>query len=99
MLDEREWELVVPHLEKGVERIKSHRQTFGVSLEEAKDEVYWRQALTRYNEITGFRETDPQVIWHHRLSIYGPPCSVCGNLLRTARAKQCAACGAPANRS
>jgi hypothetical protein len=56
-------------------------------------------ALARYFEITGFRETNPNAIWHHRLSLFGPPCASCGKLLRTPRAKLCAACGAVVKRS
>jgi hypothetical protein len=50
--------------------------------------------LARYYEITGFRETNPNAVGHHRLSMYGPPCSSCGKPLRTPRAKSCDACGA-----
>ena len=93
MLDEREWQEVVPHLMKGIERIKQYRIDHGVSLAEARH-VYGDDALKRYFEITGFRETNVNALWHHRLALFGPPCSVCGKPLRTPRAKICAACGA-----
>jgi hypothetical protein len=51
--------------------------------------------LAEYERITGFRETNPNAIWHHRLSIYGPPCRVCGKPLRTPLAKVCGACMKP----
>jgi rRNA maturation endonuclease Nob1 len=44
-------------------------------------------------ELTGCFESDANAIWHHRLSDYGPPCRACGRLLRTKRARVCAACG------
>jgi hypothetical protein len=53
------------------------------------------KGLARYYQITGFRETNPAAIGHHRLSLFGPPCPSCGKPLRTPRAKWCAACGAP----
>jgi hypothetical protein len=52
------------------------------------------KALDRYFEITGFRETNPNALWHHRLSLYGAPCAACGKPLRTPKAKLCAECGA-----
>jgi hypothetical protein len=55
--------------------------------------------LDRYFELTGFRETNINAVWHHRLSLYGPPCEACGKPLRTPKASFCAACGAPASRS
>jgi hypothetical protein len=77
----------------GIEGIKKYRQTFGVSLGEAKS-AHWGDALAHYNEITGFNETDPHGLWHHRISLYGPPRVVCGRPLRTPRAKLCVECGA-----
>jgi hypothetical protein len=31
-----------------------------------------------YNDITGFGETKPVAIFHHRVSLYGPSCPDCG---------------------
>lgn len=53
-----------------------------------------RAALDLYENMTGFRETNRNAIWHHRISDYGPPCVECGKPLRTPRANFCAACGA-----
>jgi len=53
------------------------------------------QLLDEYNRLTGFRETNPNAVWHHRISLYGPPCGSCGKPLRTPVATFCAACGAP----
>ncbi len=49
--------------------------------------------LATYVRITGYVETNPAAVWHHRLALYGPPCSSCGKPLRTPKAKLCAACG------
>ena len=55
---------------------------------------FGREALAEYQRITGFPETNPAALWHHRLALYGPPCAACGKPLRTPEAKLCAACGA-----
>jgi hypothetical protein len=34
--------------------------------------------LAEYERITGLRETNPNAVFHHRLSDYGPPCLYCG---------------------
>jgi hypothetical protein len=51
--------------------------------------------LAEYEQLTGFRETNPNAVFHHVASQYGPPCETCGKPLRTPNASFCAACGAP----
>jgi hypothetical protein len=94
MLDEIEWEQVLPHLTGAVLEINRYRQAHGVTFAEAKDQVYGKGALDRHHQITGFRETNVNAVWHHRISSFGAACATCGRPLRTPRARFCAACGA-----
>lgn len=93
MLDEHEWELIHPLLQDAIEDVKRYREAYGASIEEAKADGYGLAALALYQSITGFAETNPDAIWHHRLSLFGPPCAACGKPLRTPEARMCAACG------
>jgi hypothetical protein len=54
-----------------------------------------RRMCDGYNDLTGFGETNPYAVFHHVLSLYGPPCEGCGLPLRTPRARLCAACWRP----
>lgn len=92
MLDEEEWAELAPLLVDPIKRIKSYREMHGVGLKDAHDHAF-DETLAFYNALTGFAETNVNALWHHRISLYGPPCTHCGKPLRTPRAKLCAACG------
>lgn len=92
MLEEHEWKVVSPFLANAVADIKRYRETKNVSLAEARAH-YGQEALAKYFEITGFQETNPDALWHHRASLFGAPCPACGKPLRSPKAKHCAECG------
>ena len=81
MLDDGEFRRVASLLEMG------HGET--------QRERLFGPFLAEHERITGFRETNPNAVFHHRLSLYGPPCSRCGKPLRTPRAKLCGSCMQP----
>lgn len=60
----------------------------GIPLEER-----FKPVLEYYKVVSGFEETIPNAIMHHRISIYGPPCENCGKPYRTPKASFCAECG------
>lgn len=93
MLDEHEWARVRPLLDDAIREIKRYRELHGVSLAEAREKGHGQAALALYHSLTGFQETNPNALWHHRVSLFGPPCVACGKPLRTPVARHCAACG------
>lgn len=92
MMEEHEWEQVSPLLANMVSKIKEYRSNHNCDLATAKRSVL-DIACQKYNELTGFNETNGNALWHHRLIIWGPECTNCGQLLRTPRAKYCVNCG------
>ncbi len=92
MLDEKEWAQVHPLLTDTIGKIKRYRESTGASLAEAKRQDWGKDARDKYYELTGFVETNENAIWHHRVSLFGPPCAHCGKLLRTKSARVCAEC-------
>ena len=93
MLTDQEWLVVEPALSQSISTLQQVRKERGIGLAEALEHHYGSEALRLYQDMTGFRETNPDALWHHRLSLYGPPCKACGKPLRTPQAKLCAACG------
>lgn len=53
----------------------------------------FKPLLDYYKQVTGWDETEPNAIMHHRIEQYGPPCENCGKPYRTPQATFCAACG------
>jgi hypothetical protein len=98
MLTEDEWAVVAPHLANGIDQIKRYREQHNCSLAEAQAKGFGQRSLALYEEFTGFRETNANALWHHRLSMYGPPCHACGKPLRTPQARYCAMCSAERRR-
>jgi len=92
MLTEDEWTQVEPHLANAVEQIKRYRDEHGCGLPEASTKGFGSKALEIYEALTGFKETNPNALFHHRLSLYGPECPQCGKPLRTPQARFCAMC-------
>ncbi len=92
MMEEHEWEQVSPLLSNMVSRIKEYRSEHNCDLTTAQKNVL-NLACEKYNEITGFQETNGNALWHHRLADWGCECKSCGHLLRTSKAKRCANCG------
>jgi len=75
--------------EQEYQQVTSSRRK-GVSLRDSLVPV-----RAEYQRITGYAETNPNAIYHHRLSMYGSPCKACGKPLRTPRAKLCGSCMTP----
>jgi hypothetical protein len=93
MLDDDEFCRVMALLPIG----KGGEDLVGFTIDEAR---LWLRAkftpmLAEYERITGLRETNPNVVFHHRLSQYGPPCRYCGMPLRTPKAQVCGFCMKP----
>lgn len=92
LLDEEEYARVKELLWKDTRTIKDYRGEHGASLQQALREAPYGESLREYERITGFRETNMEVLWHHRLSKYGPPCERCGRPRRTPAATRCVDC-------
>ena len=93
MLDETEFRAVSELLPEGIAATEAFREQAGLAPGEFNLQERFIPALEAYHRITGFREANPDVLWHHSLSLYGPPCPGCGRPFRTPKAPLCAACG------
>jgi len=82
MLNEEEYQTAHELYGQGMRNVKA-----------ADKQVRFKELLNFYHELTGFSETEPNAIMHHRIELYGPPCENCGKPYRTPKASFCAACG------
>ena len=95
MLDEQEFTEIASLFRAGMTSVKAYREETGTPLESVPLREHYAQMLARYEAITSYKETNPTAVLHHRISLYGPPCSRCGKPLRTPKAKICGSCMAP----
>lgn len=94
MLDEEEYARVDALLREGLVATKKFRETHGLPLKGLDTTARFAPALAEYRRITGFEETNHLALFHHRISLLGPPCRACGHPLRTKVALRCGSCGA-----
>jgi hypothetical protein len=77
MLDGNEWELVWHAYRAATNHTRDSRPA----------------ALAEYERLTGFKESNFNALFHHRISHHGPPCPRCVRVLRTPVAFKCFECG------
>ena len=93
MFDDDEFRILSSLYGECISATKEFRQETGLPLEGLSLEDRFLPMLEMHLEMTGFRETNPAAIMHHKRSQYGPDCRHCGRPLRTATAKKCYECG------
>jgi hypothetical protein len=98
MLDDDEFELVMAAQREGPSVVERERVRRGLPSQLPSRSPHARSPqlvamLDMYRLLTGFDETVPGAVAHHRISLYGPPCPGCKKPLRTANAKYCVDCG------
>ena len=93
MLDEDEFRLVDALFRGSIRATKDFRLQHNIRLEGASIHARFAPVRKAYEDLTGMADCHENAIMHHRISIYGPPCSRCGKPLRTPRASFCVACG------
>jgi hypothetical protein len=95
MLDEQEFAEIRSLMRECMEATKEFRQRWGVPLAGVNINERFQPVRKRYEELTGMKDCHQNAILHHRLSLYGPPCTHCRKPLRTPQAKLCGSCMFP----
>lgn len=83
MLDEDEYKIAC----------KLYREGFETGKCNMTRKIRFKALLNYYKEVTGFEETDPNAVMHHRIALLGSECENCSKPYRTPKASLCAACG------
>ncbi|MBK0378889.1 hypothetical protein [Mucilaginibacter segetis] len=74
------------------DEFRKAKDLYSADFKKIKEDRF-KPLLRYYYELTGFAETNPVAILHHKITLYGPPCKKCGKPYRTPVASFCAACG------
>ena len=93
MLSEREYRRILRLFGKCMTARPGFRRRHGLPLGELDSDQRFKPVRDLYSELTGWPEMHHNAILHHRISLYGPPCTSCSKPLRTPRASFCAYCG------
>ncbi len=93
MLDEDEYRAVAVLYSACTREVKTFRQVHDALLSQTPVYDLFEPVRQAYERMTGMTNCHQDAIMHHRISIYGPPCCVCGKPLRTPLARFCVACG------
>lgn len=93
MLDEVEYGAIAQLYSDSMRSSKEFREKHNLPLSEMTMDERFSPVCEAYFKMTGFRETVANAIMHHRISLYGSPCTACGKPLRSPKASFCAACG------
>ena len=68
MLDEAEYSIASGLYGGAMSATKEFRLQWGIPLERATREVRFQPLLAYYEGVTGFHETNPNAVMHHRLN-------------------------------
>jgi hypothetical protein len=76
------------------EEFKKAKELYSAGFKNIKPDRF-KPLIDYYIGLTGFHiaEDEYNIIMHHQISQYGPPCENCGKPYRTPQASFCAACG------
>lgn len=94
MLDEHQFEQINAVYRECIRAVQQRRENDNIPLDRVDLATAFAPVLAAWIDLTGFQETNPNAVLHHRMALYGPPCHTCGKPLRSPAASFCAACGA-----
>jgi hypothetical protein len=93
MFDEAEFAVLEQLYSDCMRATKEFRQANQLPLEQCSIKERFMPLVEKHFQMTGVREENANAIFHHRRSLYGPPCRRCGKLLRTPQGTKCFQCG------
>lgn len=92
MLNEEEWAELAPFLENTIKKIKLYMEKHNCDISTARTNCC-SDAVAKFEQLTGYKNMDYDLMFYLRRSDYGEKCRVCGKLFRTPKASYCVGCG------